>query len=172
MPRREREMPLVGRLATVDEERFDILARGLAQCGSRRGGLKRVTLVIALSVGLPQCDEAIADKDRSDRNRHNKKKRKENKRLVNAQTCDECPGKCALCVNGPTVPNQCSDQVNIFCNFHCSSDDDCLDSRPDFPHCVSQWVTRATGKVTTGAEQCAGIAPPSAAYCSQISPCA
>lgn len=131
-----------------------------------------MTIAAAICASLPLFDEAIAAKADRNRNSNNKKKRKGNKRSAMAQTCDECPGKCALCVNGPTVPNQCSGQVNIFCNFHCSSDDDCLDSRPDFPHCVSQWVTRATGKVTTGAEQCAGIAPASAAYCSQIAPCA
>jgi hypothetical protein len=170
LPRTEKRIPFMGGHASMDGARFDALARGCGQRISRRGGLRLLAMAMAIGASLPLAHDGRADKDKGDKNR--RKRRKEHRRAAEAQTCDDCAGKCALCIAGPSVPLQCGEQVNIFCNFHCSSDDDCLDSRPDYPHCVSRWVTRATGKITTGAEACAGIAAPSAAYCSQIAPCA
>ena len=163
-------MPLMGRHAILDEERFDALARGLTRRVSRRGGVALMTIAVAMSASLPPVLHGSAEKDTG--HKHRKKRRRENRREATPQTCGDCAGTCALCIAGPSVPLRCGDQVNIFCNFHCASDNDCLDSRPDYPHCVSQWVTRNTGFVTTGAEACARIAAPSAAYCSQIASCA
>jgi hypothetical protein len=91
-------------------------------------------------------------------------------------TCAEsCASNCALCVSGPGAPTRCVSSVSsiaTFCNFGCDSDDHCLNSRPDFPFCVARWVDRATGQVTEASDGCAGVAPYSPAYCSQMALCA
>ena len=91
-------------------------------------------------------------------------------------TCAEsCASNCALCVSGPGAPTRCVSSVssiNTFCNIGCDSDDYCLNSRPDFPFCVARWVDRATGRVTVASDGCAGVAPYSPAYCSQMALCA
>lgn len=91
-------------------------------------------------------------------------------------TCAElCPSNCAICVSGPGAPMRCVSSVssiNTFCNIGCDSDEDCLNSRPDYPFCVARWVDRATGRVTVASDGCAGVAPYSPAYCSQMALCA
>ncbi len=114
--------------------------------------------------------------DGGDQNRGNDPGERNTTTAPPPPTCAEsCASHCAICVNGPGAPTRCVSSVSsigIFCNFGCDSDDHCRTFRPDYPNCVARWVDRATGQVTEASDECAGVAPYSPAYCSQLEPCA
>ncbi len=159
----------------MDAEQFDDLIRRWAWRVSRRGMLRFVAGAAGGSLLL--TGEAAAARKRRKKRRNNKGNDKGNNfKGPPPPTCAEsCTNTCPICVAGPGAPTRCArgvENLDIFCSISCDSDSYCQTFRPDYPYCVSQWLNRATGQVTKASDGCAGVAPPSVAYCSQIDPCA
>ncbi len=182
---------------TMDADRFDSLSRRLGGYQSRRTLLAAGVglLLMACARVIPRTAREVAARegtyggDLGGRHGQNRRGRDQNRSHDQEQrntdrntsksppppTCAaSCPSQCAICIHGPGAPTRCTSlvsNINTFCSIGCGSDDDCQDNRPDFPYCVAEWVDRTTGQVTKASDGCAGIAPYSPAYCSQIALC-
>ena len=182
----------------MDADRFDRLSRRLGAHQTRRTLLAASVGPLLMACGLvdPVTPAEIAaqegmyggtlggrhGRNRRGRNQHRDHAKDQQSTRRNTTTAPppptcaaSCPSHCALCVHGPGAPTRCTSSasnIGTFCNFGCDSDQYCQDNRPDYPYCVAEWVDRATGQVTKASDGCAGVAPYSPAYCSQISLCA